>query len=77
MSEQPTDNPDRPTCDHRECRPNPNPAVAKYEGIDPPAGTIRFWACPEHSPEGWNPLKRVDPGPENRSLRTGGERADE
>lgn len=56
---------DHPTCDHRGCQPNPKPAVAKHEFIDPPSRSFQAWACAEHDPGG-QPLKRIDPGEEAR-----------
>jgi hypothetical protein len=57
-----------PTCDH-STHDGAVAAVAQYEGMRPPAGpTYRFWACPEHVIEGCPPLRRVDPGQENRAV---------
>jgi hypothetical protein len=58
---------EHPTCDHRDCHPDPNPAVAKHEFISPPAGSFQAWAYAEHDPGG-PALKRIDPGPENRTI---------
>lgn len=38
-----------PQCDHRDC--DGQPAVARYEFIDPPARTFRADACEEHAPD--------------------------
>jgi len=87
MSEQSLDSTERrqrriadgaghPTCDHRECQSDPNLAIAKHEFIDPPARRFQAWSCAEHDPGG-PVIKRVDPGPGNRSIRTGNERPKE
>lgn len=37
-------------CDHRDHdRDDAPPAIAVYEGIDPPAGTVRFGVCKAHA----------------------------
>jgi len=64
-----------PMCDHRECRSDPNPAIARHEFIDPPARRFQAWACAEHDPGG-PAIKRVDPGPENRSVAPDNDRED-
>ncbi|SNZ06090.1 hypothetical protein SAMN06269185_1043 [Natronoarchaeum philippinense] len=52
---------DYPTCDHREHRGECVPAVAQFEGLEPPAGPVfRYWACAEHEPDA-PALKRIDP----------------
>jgi hypothetical protein len=71
MSERSTSDTERPTCDHRDHASEDVLAVAQYEGCVPPAGTVRFWACPEHAPEGTQPIQRVDPGLGRRSVGTG------
>lgn len=59
---------DYPTCDHRDHAGDDVPAVAQYEWTHiTGAPTNRYWACPEHEPDG-PALKRIDPGPENRSV---------
>ncbi len=63
-----SDDTERPTCDHRDHAGEDVPAVAQFEGCVPPAGTLRYWACPDHAPEGTPAIKRVDPGPGNRSV---------
>lgn len=37
-------------CDYPSCS---NAAVAEYEALDPPAGTLRFVSCddPDHAPD--------------------------
>lgn len=57
---------DEPLCDHRDCRPDPNRAVALYEFTPMDGGTFRSWACPVHEPNGYPALKRIDPGEEHR-----------
>lgn len=36
-----------------------NLAMAVYEGIDPPAGTVRYVTCEEHAPDA-DPVKYID-----------------
>jgi len=74
MNGQSTGDTDRPTCDHRDHAGKGVPAVAQYEGCVPPSGTLRYWACPDHAPEEQPAIKRVDPGPGNRSVNTGTDR---
>jgi hypothetical protein len=68
VSEQSTDRTNHPTCDHRDHDAGDEvPAVAQYERVLPPAGPcVRYWACPDHEPEGAPALHRVDPGPGDR-----------
>jgi len=70
---QSSDGMDHPICDHRECRPDPDPAVTKFEFLDPPAGTFRAWSCPKHEPD-MTAIKRIDPGPDKRTVQTGTQR---
>lgn len=49
---------DAPECDYGACE---NDAVAVYEGITPPDGTIRFNSCAKHEPD-FEPIERLDTG---------------
>lgn len=50
------------------------PAVAEFEGIVPPASTVRRKACEEHAPDGLSPLRYLDAGDGNSRLVTDGGR---
>jgi len=47
------------TCDYGTDEDCNNKAVAIYEGVDPPAGTIRFAACNDHAPDDIPPIRRI------------------
>lgn len=65
-----SDETEHPTCEHSDHLGDDVPAVAQYEGMHPPAGPVfRYWVCPEHEPEDLPALKRIDPGPGNRTRR--------
>ena len=37
-----------PQCDHRDCAAD---AIGIYEGVDPPARTVRYASCTNHAPD--------------------------
>lgn len=47
----------RRECDHRDCTDD---ATAVYEGIDPPADSIRHAACDDHAPDDIQPVRLLE-----------------
>lgn len=51
-----SDGDDRPRCGREDCD---EPAVAVYEGADPPAGAIRYRACSDCAPDDVPPVRTI------------------